>query len=236
MQATLPVATCKMDFRQDCSVQATMPLGTCKMDFRRECDVRATLPLAPHTWGDGQENGRCTGAMQIDAQQVGASRHVHVQAPRHDIQVKMHVLLEKYRQKKIRKESKTIAKSRCGRRVDDDTRTSDTTGADHGGEAYRYHMAMSLMEIRTSEGDTNISAAGVGGWREVELTFVSVACDMVMAVDMCPEIHIRESENQRKGLEYEVAKGDTIADEGERKFILMTAGAKPPNRIMCTSR
>lgn len=52
-----------------------------------------------------------------------------------------------------------------------------------------------------------------------------------MLDDMCPEISVHESENQRKGLEYEVANGETIANEGERRCMLMTVGAEPPKRI-----
>lgn len=85
----------------------------------------------------------------------------------------MLVLFEKYCQKKIGKEGKNIAKSRCGRRADNETRRSDNNPAEHGEEADRCHMGMSLMEMRTPEGDSRMSAVGVGGWREVELTIKS---------------------------------------------------------------
>lgn len=69
----------------------------------------------------------------------------------------------------------------------------------------------------------------VGGWREIELTFDSRACDTVLPLDMCPEIAVQESESQRKGLEYEVANGETI-DESERQCMLMKVGTTNPKR------
>lgn len=52
-----------------------------------------------------------------------------------------------------------------------------------------------------------------------------------MPVGMCLEIAVHESEGQHKGLEHEVAKGETVANEGERRCMLLTAGAKEPKKI-----
>lgn len=52
-----------------------------------------------------------------------------------------------------------------------------------------------------------------------------------MPVGKCPEIEVQEFESQRRGLEDEVANGETIANEGERRCMSMTAGAKAPKRI-----
>lgn len=42
-----------------------------------------------------------------------------------------------------------------------------------------------------------------------------------------------ESESQRRGLEYDVANGETIADEGKRRCMSMNVGVKVPKRITC---
>ena len=60
----------------------------------------------------------------------------------------------------------------------------------------------------------------------------SGACDIVMPVGMCAEIPVQESERQRDRMEYEVANGETIPNEGERHCLLMTMGAKTPKRIV----
>ena len=70
------------------------------------------------------------------------------------------------------------------------------------------------------------------GWKAIEVTFDSGACDIVMPLGMCAEIPVQESERQRERIECEVANGETIPNEGERRCLLMTVGAKSPKRIV----
>ena len=77
-----------------------------------------------------------------------------------------------------------------------------------------------------------ISALGdYRGWHEIEVTIDSGACDIVMPISLCSDIPLRESEQQRSGLEYEVANGQSIPNEGERRCLMMTRGATGPKRI-----
>ena len=69
------------------------------------------------------------------------------------------------------------------------------------------------------------------GWSELEVTIDSGACDTVMPISACNEITVQQSEQQKNKLKYEVANGQTIANEGERKCLLMTVGADRPRRI-----
>lgn len=80
-------------------------------------------------------------------------------------------------------------------------------------------MQVSLMDMWMPKEDARTSTVGVGWWHEVELTIDSWACDMVMPVDMCPGITLHESVSQRKGLEYAVAKCETIGNEGEEMHV-----------------
>ena len=60
----------------------------------------------------------------------------------------------------------------------------------------------------------------------------SGACDTVMPVEACAGIQVNESQAQREGVIYEAAGGDDLPNLGERKCLLMTLGAKDPNRIV----
>ena len=74
-----------------------------------------------------------------------------------------------------------------------------------------------------------ISALGsFQGWQEIEVTVDSGACDTVMPLSLCADITLRESEQQRNGLEYEVANGASIRNEGERRCLMMTRNAPGP--------
>ena len=69
------------------------------------------------------------------------------------------------------------------------------------------------------------------GWNEIEVTVDSGACDTVMPLSLCTDITLLESDQQRSGLEYEVANGASIPNEGERRCLMMTRGAHTPKRI-----
>ena len=89
-----------------------------------------------------------------------------------------------------------------------------------------------LIDVKKKDEDAQLSrVANYHGWREIEVTIDSGACDTVMPVDMCPDIAVQESAKQKEGLEYEVANGETIPNEGERRCLLMTMGARTPKRI-----
>ena len=92
---------------------------------------------------------------------------------------------------------------------------------------------MLLFDVKNKTGDMQISnVVNYHGWKEIEVTIDSGACDIVMPLSMCSEIPIQESERQREGMEYEVANGETIPNEGERRCLLMTIGAHAPKKIV----
>ena len=69
------------------------------------------------------------------------------------------------------------------------------------------------------------------GWYEIEVTVDSGACDTVTPLSLCTDITLLESDQQRSGLEYEVANGASIPNDGERRCLMMTRGAYTPKRI-----
>lgn len=166
----------------------------------------------------------CTGETVMMRQQgargvgvAGQSAGRQVQEQTYDMSVCMRDLVRMCREKQNAKVQKKAEKAH----------KDQTTGE----EQERGSAGISLVEMQAPEGDSRISAMGVGVWRAVEITIDSGACDTVMPVGMCPGIGVHESENQRKGLEYEVASGETIANEGGKRCLLMTVGAKVPKRI-----
>ena len=65
-------------------------------------------------------------------------------------------------------------------------------------------------------GTPTISALGsYQGWQLIEVTVDSGACDAVMQLWLCSDIVCHESEQQRSGLEYEVANGASIRKRAE---------------------
>ena len=67
-----------------------------------------------------------------------------------------------------------------------------------------------------------ISALGsYQGWQEIEVTVDSGACDIVMPLSLCSDIPRHESEQQRSGMEHEVANGAIIRNEGERRCLML---------------
>ena len=52
-----------------------------------------------------------------------------------------------------------------------------------------------------------------------------------MPISLCADIQVKESAQQISGLEYEVANGECIANEGERRCLVMTQGAKAAKKI-----
>ena len=57
-----------------------------------------------------------------------------------------------------------------------------------------------------------------GGWEMIELAVDSGATETVVGEDMLKSIETKESWGSKKGVEYEVANGETIPNLGEKKF------------------
>ena len=70
------------------------------------------------------------------------------------------------------------------------------------------------------------------GWTEIEITIDSGACDTVMPARLCQHISIIQTEESRRGMEYEVANGETIPNVGERHCLLMTEDSNNPKSIV----
>ena len=70
------------------------------------------------------------------------------------------------------------------------------------------------------------------GWTEIEITIDSGACDTVMPARLCSHISVLSTENSKRGMEYEVANGETIPNVGERHCLLMTEDSASPKSIV----
>ena len=68
-------------------------------------------------------------------------------------------------------------------------------------------------------------------WYEVELTADTGACDTVIPKLMCPGIPITPSMQSLRGMEYEVATGESIPNLGEKRCEMWTEGATSPKSI-----
>ena len=63
------------------------------------------------------------------------------------------------------------------------------------------------------------------------MTIDSGACDTVMPTRLCPHMAIAESDDFKRGMEYRVAKGETIRNVGERRCVVMTDDSQQAKRI-----
>ena len=79
--------------------------------------------------------------------------------------------------------------------------------------------------------DDDVCAVMKSGWREIEVTADSGACETVMPTSQCEDIRIEASEGSRKNKHYEVANGQAIRNVGERRMVMMTEGSSRPKRI-----
>ena len=68
-------------------------------------------------------------------------------------------------------------------------------------------------------------------WYEVELTADTGACDTVVPKAMCPTIPLTPSLQSQRGMEYEVASGESIPNLGEKRCEMWTEGASQPKSI-----
>ena len=62
------------------------------------------------------------------------------------------------------------------------------------------------------------------GWRELDLTVDSGASETVMAEEDLPNTKTKEGSAYKRGVEFEVANGTRIANEGEKTFNTHTSG------------
>ena len=85
----------------------------------------------------------------------------------------------------------------------------------------------------TPESKASLCPVGEGKeeWFEVELTADTGACDTVVPTTMCPSIPITPSAQSIRGMEYEVATGQSIPNLGEKKCQMWTEGASMPKSI-----
>ena len=68
-------------------------------------------------------------------------------------------------------------------------------------------------------------------WYEVELTTDTGACDTVVPTLMSPGIPITPSVESLRGMEYEVATGESISNLGEKRCEMWTEGASASKSI-----
>ena len=62
------------------------------------------------------------------------------------------------------------------------------------------------------------------GWQELEFTVDSGASETVMSEEELPTVQTKEGAAYKRGVEYEVANGTRISNEGEKTFNAYTAG------------
>jgi hypothetical protein len=72
---------------------------------------------------------------------------------------------------------------------------------------------------------------GENEWYEIELTADTGACDTVIPKAMAPLIPVVPSLQSQRGMEYEIANGDSIPNLGEKRCEMWTEGATKPKSI-----
>ena len=65
----------------------------------------------------------------------------------------------------------------------------------------------------------SLNKVGTNAWKKVQFCLDSGAGEIVMAEDDLPEIETKESWGSRHGQSYEVANGNEIENEGEKRFV-----------------
>ena len=79
-----------------------------------------------------------------------------------------------------------------------------------------------LNIFRTVQQETINAVSEDGQWEEIKLSVDSGATESVVPHDMPESIATTEGPASRRGVEYEVANGVTIPNEGEKKFVAVT--------------
>ena len=87
-------------------------------------------------------------------------------------------------------------------------------------------------ESKAKLGKSPLSAVGDSdGWVELELTADSGACDTVIPKSFAESIPIMPSLASLRGMEYEVANGQSIPNLGERRCLVWTEGATQAKKM-----
>ena len=97
---------------------------------------------------------------------------------------------------------------------------------DFGRKVESSRQSLSPLGERVSERDSG------DGWVEIEITIDSGACDTVLPTNWCSHISILQSYDSRRGVEYEVANGETIPNLGERHCLLMSENSNVMKKIV----
>ena len=71
----------------------------------------------------------------------------------------------------------------------------------------------------------SLNAMSASQWTLIEVIADSGACATVLPMSMCPNIKLRESVSSKAGLEYEVASGQAVKNEGEKHCEIFVEGA-----------
>ena len=82
-------------------------------------------------------------------------------------------------------------------------------GAFYHGISLTTYAANPLMPVSSTQEE----------WTEIELTADSGACDNVMPKNLCEHINIKPSQLSERGIEYEVANGQTIPNLGNTRHL-----------------
>ena len=94
------------------------------------------------------------------------------------------------------------------------------------------HRSLSIFDYApTTKASLCAVAPPEEEWYEVELTADTGACDTVIPKLMCPGIPITPSMQSLRGMEYEVATGESIPNLGEKRCEMWTEGATSPKSI-----
>ena len=88
-----------------------------------------------------------------------------------------------------------------------------------------------ISTINFAKRASPISSIGPEEWIEMEVTVDSGACETVMPAGICSNIPITRSSCSH-GAEYEVANGETIPNQGERRCHMMTLGSASAKSIV----
>ena len=95
----------------------------------------------------------------------------------------------------------------------------EATGRDDTdeGQENKKSRVFEINALETIEPES-VNAVYDGGWQELVLTVDSGASETVMSADTLPGVPIREGLASKRGVEYEVANGTRIPNEGEKEF------------------
>ena len=100
-----------------------------------------------------------------------------------------------------------------------------------GGTSHR-QVVEKVMPIKTIEPEGLHTITEDGMWEEIKLSVDSGATESVVPETMPSSIPTVEGSASRRGVMYEVANGERIPNEGEKKFKAVTAEGKEKQMVM----